>query len=416
MTSFNWLHSQNRDAEFWWRATGPSLALMLSQAGYDTHSQYSSLLFHQQVIAPSLGPRPSTQGAPRSWRSFMTDDFSPIEYSWSWDVTGTPKIRYSIEAIGSDAGNIADPFNRVRTMKVVSQLRKKLPRTDWQWFHHFSDTLHQNKDASTTGSANYNHGEKRSSQSSVFLAFEFGRSDIAVKAYFIPVKAAQTGETPLAVVEQAIEGLHTPRGGITAHKHLHEFMLHDPLGTSLQMVGLSVDCVDPCKSRLKYYVRSPSTSFSSVCTILSLNDRIHSVKARNGLETLRELWQLVFELDDNFRPDEELASKKHETAGVLYNFDIRPGISSPEPKIYLPVRHYGRSDRHIAQGIAEFLRRHGQHHFVGNYLKMLDDLCVHRTLDSGCGLQTYISCAIKEGRLSLTSYIGPEVYHPARWS
>lgn len=343
----------------------------------------------------------------------MTDDFSPLEYSWNWDARGNPKIRYSIEAIGPDAGTAIDPWNRVQTMKLVDQLGSALPETDWQWFHHFADTFHEDDDVNF---GNVSHGKNSNTQSSIFLAFEFDGLNVAAKAYFIPVKSAQTGEAPIAIVAQAIESLKHAGGGITAHKDLHDFMLHNPLGTSLQIVGLAVDCVEPCKSRLKYYVRSPCTSFNSVCTILTLNDKLHSVKAQNGLETLRELWQLVFGLEDGFSPDRDLASKKHETAGVLYNFDIRPGVSSPEPKIYLPVRHYGRSDQHIAQGIAQFLRRHGRQQFVTNYMKMLEDLCVHRTLDSGCGLQTYISCAVKDGQLSLASYIGPEIYHPARWT
>ena len=220
---------------------------------------------------------------------------------------------------------------------------------------------------------------------------------MAVKAYFIPVKSIQTGESPLAIVTKALEGLNYPGGGITAHKVLHHFMLQNALGTSLQIVGLAVDCVEPCRSRLKYYVRSPYTSFSSVCTIMTRGNQLHGVKAQNGLETPRKLWQLVFGLEDDFALDENLASKRHETAGVWYNFDIRPGISSREPKIYLSVRHYGRSDLHIAQRIAELLQQRGQQQFVTNYLTMLESISVHRALDSDCGLQTYISCTIKGG-------------------
>lgn len=343
----------------------------------------------------------------------MTDDFSPLEYSWSWDAKGKPKIRYSIEAIGPDAGTVADPYNRVQTMKLVDQLCATLPETNWQWFHHFADTFHENRNAV---SRKIGHGKKSNHQSSMFLAFEFDGSNVAVKAYFMPVKPEQTGEAPLANVTQAIESLKNPGASIAAYKDLHDFMLHDPLGRSLRIVLLSVDCVDPCRSRLKYYVRSPYTSFSSACTILSLSDRIHSVKAQKGLETLREIWQLVFGLEEGFSVDESLTTKEHETAGILYNFDIRPGLSSPEPKIYLPVRHYGRSDLQIAEGLAEVLRKRSEQRFFENYMGMLQDLCVHRPLDSSCGLQTYISCAVKEGQLSLVSYIGPEIYHPAKWT
>ena len=41
---------------------------------------------------------------------------------------------------------------------------------------------------------------------------------------------------------------------------------------------------------------------------------------------------------------------------------------------------------------------------------MLKDLCTYRALDGGCGLQTYISCTVNEGHLSLASYFGSEIY------
>lgn len=100
-------------------------------------------------------------------------------------------------------------------------------------------------------------------------------------------------------------------------------MLQSHLGRSLQIVGISVDCIDPCKPRLKYYVRSSYTFFSSVNIIISLDDEVHDVKAQNGLETLRKLWELVFGLEDDFSLNENLSSKEHKTAGVLYSFELR---------------------------------------------------------------------------------------------
>ena len=92
--------------------TGPPLALLLLHAGYDLHSQYNGLLFHYQLNCLRLGARPGIDGVPRGWKSFMTDEFSPLEFSWSWDSSEErPQVRYSIEAIGADAGKAMDPFN-----------------------------------------------------------------------------------------------------------------------------------------------------------------------------------------------------------------------------------------------------------------------------------------------------------------
>lgn len=93
----HWSNPADPDAAYWWRATGAPLAVMMEHANYDAHAQYTGLLFYLRHIVNRLGPQPTTEGLPRSWRSFMTDDFSPIEYSWTWD--SSPKVRYAIEAI-----------------------------------------------------------------------------------------------------------------------------------------------------------------------------------------------------------------------------------------------------------------------------------------------------------------------------
>ncbi len=42
----------------------------------------------------------------------MTDDFSPIEYSWKWSMgTDPPEIRYSIEALSYLMSAAADLLN-----------------------------------------------------------------------------------------------------------------------------------------------------------------------------------------------------------------------------------------------------------------------------------------------------------------
>ena len=85
---------------------------------------------------------------------------------------------------------------------------------------------------------------KSSSSSSLLLAFELNILDVAVKAYFIPVKFTQTGNSPLAIVTKALEGLNYPGGVITGNRGLDHFMLKNALGISLQIVFQAVDPAD----------------------------------------------------------------------------------------------------------------------------------------------------------------------------
>lgn len=50
------LPARDEDTEYWWKATGPQLALMLEAAGYSMEKQYEALLFHNQWMVRLLSP------------------------------------------------------------------------------------------------------------------------------------------------------------------------------------------------------------------------------------------------------------------------------------------------------------------------------------------------------------------------
>ncbi|KAF1974452.1 aromatic prenyltransferase [Bimuria novae-zelandiae CBS 107.79] len=80
-----------------------------------------------------------------------------------------------------------------------------------------------------------------------------------------------------------------------------------------------------------------------------------------------------------------------------------------------PVRHYASNDLSIAQGLATYFERRGQTVAAENYVEALLDIFSHRSLGSGLGLHTYISCTLKKTELAVTSYFNPEIYHPNRY-
>jgi DMATS type aromatic prenyltransferase len=401
----------DKNAAFWSKSTGQYLAKLLQEAGYDFYSQYLALRFHYVSIIPHLGPPPTTDGHPASWKSFMTDDFSPLEYSWTWDGA-SPKVRYSIEAIGSNPGMPEDPFNQEATLRLVRDLKLQYSHLDWQWFHHFfahlceteAHVFQQQKVDST-----------QSDQSSVFLAFELERAgSFAAKAYFIPVEAIQNGKSLWTAICTSIKKLELTGHFFPALDRLIEFVTSHPEGAMLEVVGLAVDCVKPEHSRLKLYVRSHSTSFKSIRTVMTLDHHPQSPITGNNIKTLRRLWHLVLGLDEGTSESKTLPRTFHQTSGVLYNFDIHRGKNIPEPKVYIPVKHHGRNDEDIALGLRSFLKEQGRTEFAGNYLRMLSCLGSHRSLSDSRGLQTYISCGFKKGLPSVTSYIGPEIYERMR--
>ena len=346
----------------------------------------------------------------------MTDDFSPLEYSWAWERT--PKIRYSYESIGAEAGKPSDLFNRKRALENMDSLRGGvLQGADWSWFNAIVDMFYSSDAPSTIPSCSTPSDEVISSPSSIFMALEIGAEQTGGKAYLVPVKAEQTGRSRLSVLSETVQTLETTSITLSAYPAVETYMnRREEAGSPLHMIGVAVDCVDPSLSKLKIYLRAQETSFESVRSVLSLDGAIEPW-SEETLADLRELWRLVFGLDEDFSDSMELQSRTHETAGMLYNFDIKANNTVPDTKVYIPVKHYGRNDKTIAEGVVAFMKQKGYpaEHTEG-FLRAVNRLCgQHRQLEDGSGLQTYVSCAVKKGRLSVTSYISPQVYHPGRW-
>lgn len=153
-------------------------------------------------------------------------------------------------------------------MELVHHVDSIAPDVDWDMFNHFRKELCR-QELDGTASVN-DHDLGKSHSSSMFMAFEMNKREVAVKAYFIPVKAEQTGRSRLSVVSDSIRSLETPDLRLPSYGHICAFMTDHPEGSQLEIVGIAVDCVLPKISRLKLYVRSPQTSFDSVCTIMSM--------------------------------------------------------------------------------------------------------------------------------------------------
>ncbi|KAL8672170.1 MAG: hypothetical protein Q9168_003369 [Polycauliona sp. 1 TL-2023] len=410
-----YLRPQDDDARFWWEMTGPALAMMMHEAAYTMQDQFEGLLFHYRFVVTRLGPCPRGPGLPVSWKSFMTDDFTPVELSWNWDLGGSkPKIRYSVEPISAAAGSSLDPLNQAATMDMVRQLAIEKPEIDWQWFNEFTKSFQADSHSGKTHAILKDRSPQVCDPASVFLAFELLSQGVATKAYFVPVKAEQLGISRMSVVIDGIRALEGPSLAFPALDVFSHFALHDTRQSSIDVVLVAIDCVAPPKSRLKLYIRSSETSFDSVCHMLSLGNKLDL--PQKALEELKDLWYLALSLESTFPTSQQLPSISHETSGVLYYYDIKAGNDRPEAKVYIPVKHYGKSDEAVARGLVSYLRSRDRGRYVDGFMRVLEGLCAHRGSANGCGVQTYISVALNGGKLQLTSYFSPEVYHEARWT
>ena len=412
---------------FWRLTTGSHMASLLQEANYGVSAQSNALSFYNDVIVPCLGPAPSSEGLPHHFRSYCLDDYSPIEYSWCWDgLTGgdgarAPKIRFAFEAIGERAGTKEDPWNQEMTAEFVRTLKQKFKgHLDWRLFEYFWNTLLPKGES-------VRHEIERLAQpdshrSSLFVACEMAGDEgelheksTAVKAYFMPMlRALQEGRSRTELLNDAIKdlsrtfhNLHFP-----ALSTLIDYMTR-PDTPNFEVEMLAVDCIELHQSRVKIYIRSLSTAWDIVSSVLTLNGRVSL--PRSGLDNLRRLWKLVLSLDD-YPDSHDLPLCSHSTGGSFFCFYAKASQALPSPKLYIPIKHYARSDFAAAKGLEAFLRTQDEASYTQRFWEVLKTIATHRCLDEGNGVQTYLSAQVRlDGSLSLTSYLGPEIYHKARW-
>ncbi|KUI58884.1 4-O-dimethylallyl-L-tyrosine synthase [Cytospora mali] len=342
-------------ARYWWTSSGHALAILLEKAGYPTHAQHQLLEF-VRAITPSLGFG-HAPGREQRWKSFMTDDHTPIELSWDWRTgCSLPKIRFSIEPVGIDAGTHIDPNNQYAASRLLETMARLLPESDMEWLGHFQKQLNN---IEVMAGIDPIEGHR----SREFYGFDLNEDgSIMSKAYFFPgFKAKATRQSNFDVIVDTIKTAPNCTPGKLQALQIFQEYVYDTSSPLLEMDMLAIDLVDSAEPRFKIYFRVRDTSFAFVREIMSLGNRIHTPELNRGLEELRRLYHALLgrldTADDKLPADDvQLPAKDHRTAGILYNVEFKYGSKNPKVKAYLPVRHYARSEKAIISALTAHLK------------------------------------------------------------
>ncbi|KAI1396631.1 aromatic prenyltransferase [Hypoxylon fuscum] len=349
------------EQNYWHKTAGRVLDLFMQRAGYPQNDHSHIMSFFAESIVPFLGP--SDEPDFKRWKSFMTDDHTPIELSWDWrgpTDNDKPIIRFSVEPVGLTAGTPADPMNTSGPESFKHMLIQDFPKLDMSWFNHFDSFFNQH-----TAEAN----PEESHQSRIFWGFDLCEAQITTKAYFFPGRlAGKMGTTNLGVIAKSLARTpHCTPDKLQAFHKLASFSDSHGIADALEFDMLAIDMVDPRKSRLKLYFRNRRTTFSSVRSVITLKGQRSGAHLEKGLSNLKQLWISLFDLSDASE-DVELPCNEHRTAGILYNAEFRLGSSYPDVKIYIPARHYSSSDQHVLDKIGDFIdnQKKAVHPFRGS--------------------------------------------------
>lgn len=326
----------------WWRSSGHALAILLRKAGYSTQSQRRLLSFFRAIV-PSLGS--AFEFETPQWRSFMTDDYNPIEISWDWPTGGKPpKIRFSIEPVGAHAGTLDDPENMYAASQLLETLNCLLPSTNMMLLAHFRQHLIDTLRA--TGLIG-GHSSKE------FYGFDLGENGTMSKACLFPCfRAHQAGRGTFDLILDAIQTIpNILQENLQALEIIRDYV-HDPVNSATEIEMVAIDLVDLAECRFKIYFRIRNTSFASVKHTMTLGSRVTLPGMGDGLNHLRELYGSLLDYSQSMKADSvQLPVRDHRTAGILYNVEFKVGSSTPKVKAYLPVRHYGKNEEAIISAL-----------------------------------------------------------------
>jgi tryptophan 7-dimethylallyltransferase len=338
----------------------------MTKSQYDIAHQYQHLLFIYRYVLPGLGPRPSSSGQPQ-WYSFMTDDFTPLEISVNFhDSKAT--VRFGFEPAGHLAGTEQDPGNRQAAQRYLSSLGPEvLPSVNLNWYQHFSRDLLVAPDNIAAILAKLPTNEH---QTQNMFAYGFRAGQTPMQAYIMHLlKSLETGKSEARLVCDSVLKLDNIKAPLAPALALVEAYIaaHE----DLRLEALAFDCNDPRDSRIKFYLRTPHTSLRQVLDVYTLGGRLKDETTQAGIKILRELWPLLLDVPADYQEDDPLPKSSHRTSGFLFNIHIRPGKTYPEPQVYIPVKHYGKSDMAVAEGLATYFRRQGWSDLADSYAKDL---------------------------------------------
>ncbi|KAM3539334.1 hypothetical protein ARSEF1564_007754 [Beauveria bassiana] len=352
-------------SELWDGNVGSMLSSMMQLAGYSCQSISIHRTFFSERVARSLGRFPTKDHEKHSWKSFMTDDHTPVELSWSWsEKKTTPVVRYAVEPIGWLAGTDADSLNTKASVVCLGDALAWAPTLDLHWYRHFLKKLTLNSwdDSHDQGKAEIAMANNPPSQT--FIGFDLEKDSIVVKYYFIPsLKAAFTNQSNLDLVTQTILSMPEAKADASLRQSVDivlDFIRSYPAAEQPQVEIFAIDCISPADSRLKIYIRTGNTTFNNMIDVMTLGGRIPTF-SEPTVACLRGLWCSCFGVDD--LPEvlsQSLRGKSHRTGGLLYYLELKMGSAHPSSKVYLPVRHYAKSDDQVARGLSKFLEKKGK--------------------------------------------------------
>lgn len=353
----------DEEPSFWVSNLWPVLDSMLAHGQYTAPRRHELGGFFAEQIAPFFGPEPSRDPTTGRlipvWKSFMTDDFTPLEPSWTWKRgSAQPVVKFSAEAV--PRSNTASG-----ALDIAAQFADALNTCDAKHLQFDRTALSTVVDLLTTpvGSVQSTSDTEQGSTalSQVMMGFDIHHNKTAVKAYILPtLRARATGQSKLNVITSAVRAC----GAGACWENVFAYLSSQP---NADPFLLAIDCADLAIARFKVYVRFPTSNIDLLLQHVSLGGRIPL--SAKFIRAIRDLWTRLSADSDDSDGLYRVASQT--SGGTPMYFSVERSAALPTPKFYIPVRLLGWDDHRVAKTVSQWLTAHGNPEAGRSYIAAL---------------------------------------------
>lgn len=338
------------------------LARLMRALGQDAKLPRARMV--AQALSRGWGNWPA---APRpAWPSDITDDHTPFEFSLALDG------RSETVRILTEPQDASDP-SLVSSWKTAIEIHANLSAqwgTDFRNFEKVKDLFTPSASAESRFCAWHSAvlGDARDPQFKIYLN-----------------PAIQGAANSRAVITEALSrlGLATLWADF-ASRHLGSDDADCPIYFSLDLLGTP-------DARVKIYLAHRSATTTRMTRVLSGSPGFEAGNVRRWCRALMG------------------SSGPFDSRPPITCFALRPGaMELHSTTLHLPVRCYVSDDFEIARRTCSFLNFPQRVRFMRAITALSE-----RPLESGRGLQTYVSLRASPGRQAITIYLAPMVYSMA---
>ncbi|KAI6259638.1 hypothetical protein MCOR19_003993 [Pyricularia oryzae] len=394
------------DQQYWWQFVEPSLSSMLEYAGqYTPEEQDSHMEWYATQVTPIFGIQPSEE-APDP--NPFTHDSSPCHISINWCSKGKPTVR-------SGMTRPHDVFNSQAFVDELQPAMETSDQPDRAIFDGLAKSLFLKDPQEIAKVKAVVPPHLHTRIPNIGIAWDLVGAKRKLKLYHNPqAKKLATSRTGNDIVVSSIRALANDGYNYNEAMDVLERYVTELNPEKLELIIIGMDAAEPAlpTTRIKPYgIVAEANSWETVKNIYTLGGQVLNQERKQGLDILRSIWDLMRchrgqrLADDYHMPKNDSSS----TRGVLTpSFEVKPGQSLPDVKVYVSQWQFAKTDREIAECTVEIFKRLGWQKEADSYFNLLQKAFPYADLDGPPAIHEYISFAYNDTKgVYLTIYFSP---------